>query len=169
MLNEQGPVPSAFQGRIGPWKGMWMIDDPHKGDQDVWIEVNHSQRKFEVHQEDLDDERYDRNRLTFEVLAWSRKPVTSTLYPDFLPIMEHRGISRNTFKDFVNKSMDEARQDVQKAVASREQLYKWLQDTFAVESGPLKGGAYELLPSEKALKMLAVSGRPGRCLTFTYT
>lgn len=134
-----------------------MLDDPHTGDQGVWIEVNHSQRKFEVHPEDLDDEKYDRNRLTFEVLAWSRKPATSTLYPDFLPIMEHRGVARTIFKDFVNKSMDEARQDVQKATASREQLFKWLQDTFSVDTPPAKAGSYELLPSEKALRMLAVS------------
>jgi len=52
--------------------------------------------------------------------------------------------------------MDEARHDVQKAVVSREQLYKWLQDTFASDTAPAKAGSYELLPSEKALRMLAV-------------
>ena len=157
MLNEQGPVPSAFQGRIGPWKGMWMLDDPHTGDKDIWIEVNHSQRKFEVHPEDLDNENYDQNRLTFEVVAWSRRPTTSTLYPDFLPIMEHRGVPRTIFKQFVIKSMDEARQEAQKAYGSRGQLYKWLQDEFATDSTPAKAGSYDLLPSEKALRMLAVS------------
>lgn len=157
MLNEQGPIPSAFQGRIGPWKGMWMLDDPSTGDEGVWIEVNNSQRKFEVHHEDLDDATYDRDRLTFEVVAWSRKPSTSTLYPDFLPIMEHRGVTRATFKDFVNQSMDEARQDVQKAVSSRQQLYRWLQDTFNLDAPVIKTGFSDTLPAEKAIKMLAVS------------
>ena len=85
------PTPSAFQGRTGGAKGMWMVDIEDENttlssERDFWIEISDSQQKFESHPIDLTDP--DPDRVTFEVHDRS-KPLRSAVlklpaitYPD---------------------------------------------------------------------------------------
>lgn len=81
-LKQSGPVPAAFQGRIGGAKGVWIrsdsADTASVADREIWIEISESQLKFEAHAEDLDDQTYDRDRVTFEVLKWTRSVSASS-------------------------------------------------------------------------------------------
>jgi len=122
---------------------MWMISGPPQSSEDFWIEVNDSQRKFEVHREDLNDTTFDTDRLTFEVISWSRKPACSSLYTEFLPILEHRGVSRVRLEAFVASCMDRARDDVEDAVYDRvsngsRTTFKWIKDNFQMDQGQLR-------------------------------
>jgi hypothetical protein len=134
-----------------------MISGPPQSSEDFWIEVNDSQRKFEVHREDLNDTTFDIDRLTFEVISWSRKPTCSNLYLEFLPIMEHRGVSRSRLDAFVASCMDKARDDVEDAVYDREMLFKWIKDNFGSTARTAEDAMARQLPTEKVLTMLAVS------------
>ena len=62
-LGIQGPSPTAFQARIGCWKGMWFTDqrnlDHDVEEENIWIEVTPSQAKFTRHSEDHSDELFD--------------------------------------------------------------------------------------------------------------
>lgn len=96
MLNGSGPRPSLFQARIGPWKGTWFVVPSTRLEDrdDVWIEVTPSQRKFRRHSEDYYPAVCDPERLTFEVLKWSKNPDTSCINRDFIPILADRGVPR---------------------------------------------------------------------------
>jgi len=140
---------------------MWMISGPPQSSEDFWIEVNDSQRKFEVHREDLNDTTFDTDRLTFEVISWSRKPACSSLYTEFLPILEHRGVSRVRLEAFVTSCMDRARDDVEDAVYDRvsngsRTTFKWIKDNFDSTTRTTED-ATKQLPTDKVLTMLAVS------------
>jgi len=137
---------------------MWMISGPPQSSEDHWIEVNDSQRKFEVHREDLDDDTFDPDRLTFEVISWSRKPSCSSFYLEFMPILEHRGVSRARLEAFVASCMDKARDDVEEAVYDRALLFKWIKDNFGSTPRTVEDTTAKQLPTEKVLTMLAVSG-----------
>ncbi|KAK5079891.1 hypothetical protein LTR16_008533, partial [Cryomyces antarcticus] len=99
-----GPVPSAFQGRIGGAKGVWMISAPSETTDlehtSIWIEITPSQTKFKPHDTDLDDATFDSNRLTFEMLKFSGPPKTSILHMSFLSILQDRGIPKDTLIKF---------------------------------------------------------------------
>ena len=134
-----------------------MISEPPQSTEEFWIEVNDSQRKFEVHREDLNDATFDPNRITFEVISWSRKPACSSLYTEFLPILEHRGVTRATLEAFVASCMDKARDDVEDAVYDRELLFKWIKDNFGSTTRTTEDSMAKQLPTDKVLTMLAVS------------
>jgi len=133
-----------------------MISGPPQSSEDFWIEVNDSQRKLEVHREDLNDTSFDADRLTFEVISWSRKPTCSSLYLEFLPILEHRGVSRARLEAFVATCMDRARDDVEDAVYDRELLFKYIKDNFGSTPRMTEDAMAKQLPTEKVLTMLAV-------------
>lgn len=59
---------------------------------DIWIEVTPSQRKFHRHPEDLEDDTFDPKRTTFEVVAWSLLPTPARLSPTLIPILLDRGV-----------------------------------------------------------------------------
>jgi len=134
LIGISGPVPSAFQARIGPWKGVWMISPPVKGyesdEADVWIEVSDSQRKFRPHLEDQDEFTCDTARLTFGVITWTRKPTTSALYRDFLPVLEDRHVPRESLTAFVVGSLQAEEWQLKDALMDSKQLYRYMQDRW---------------------------------------
>lgn len=158
MLGEQGRCPSVMQARLGSCKGLWVVSDPMADNADeVWVEATDSQKKFEVHREDLGDGTFVSNRLTFEVISWSRKPSKSCLYFEFLPILEHRGVPRVVLQSLIKKSLDDEREVIEQAMSSRDLLYKWVQENWSFEDEAERVTETEPRPSEKVLKMLAVS------------
>ena len=138
MLEEPGPVPSAFQARIGPWKGVWFVaSTPHHGlinEEDIWIRVNETQQKWEQHEEDKADFTFDESRLTFEVREWSRKPVSSSFYLEFLPILEDRGVSRESCRAIVQEWLEAEKQEAVVALSHSMRTLEWIQSKKAVLS-----------------------------------
>lgn len=127
QLNGTGNVPSAFQARIGPAKGVWVVSDAGD-DCDVWIELSESQRKFIRHHEDYDDERCDPLRLTFEVNSWAEKPSKSSLSLEYPPILEDRGVSRLALYNLVQEGFQAQYQAAHDAVTYSSSTRRWLQE-----------------------------------------
>ncbi|KAI9652573.1 MAG: hypothetical protein M1831_006676 [Alyxoria varia] len=130
-MGKFGPLPSAFQGRIGCAKGMWIVQrETPDTEGAIWIELSKSQRKFYRHEEDFDDSAcYDPVRLTLNISCWPEKPVPSTLYREFLPILEDRGVPRATLIDYVAETMQSYTSQWLEAVDSGVALRRWLQET----------------------------------------
>lgn len=167
FLGNDGIVPSAFQARIGPWKGVWMSEPPPQGrdldGDDVWIEVTESQRKFLPHVVDRSNNTFDHNRLTFEVLNWARRPSPSILYRDYLPILEDRKVTRDSMIAFVQKAMEAEESSLMLALEDDIVLYKYVQDRwfdFEVDFNSENPQARTL--SAKVKMMLEVSLLGGR-------
>jgi len=92
--------------------------------KEIWIEVSDSQRKFRPHDEDLKDDTFDPQRLTFEVNTWPRKPTPSVLYRDYLPILEDRGVSKTVLEIFFVNLLKQEKQKLELAISERSQSYK---------------------------------------------
>ncbi|KAI9878540.1 MAG: hypothetical protein M1830_000594 [Pleopsidium flavum] len=110
ILGIDAHVPSAFQGRIGGAKGLWMIDieeehflQKESGDRDFWIEVTDSQLKFEPHSIDLTSP--DPDRVTFEVHSWSKPLAPASLNFQLLPILEDRGVPRSILAKLLQEDL----------------------------------------------------------------
>ncbi|KAL9055752.1 MAG: hypothetical protein Q9162_003388 [Coniocarpon cinnabarinum] len=130
-LGGVGPTPSAFQARIGPWKGVWMVaSSPHHGkinEDDVWIRVNPTQTKFQRHTEDRHDNTFDPLRLSFDVVQYARKPSTSVFYHEYLPIFEDRGTAREVCQEVVSEWLETERGELEVALSHSLRLLEWLQ------------------------------------------
>lgn len=130
-----GPLPCAFQGRIGGAKGLWMVSaESFTKDPDhlaIWIKISDSQLKFEPHPEDLSDATFDEIRLTFEVSNFSQTPAHSDLHISFIPIMADRGVPRDTIADFMRERLDAARSDLLDKVKDPVKLYEYVHKNSA--------------------------------------
>jgi hypothetical protein len=98
QLRITGDIPSAFQGRIAGAKGLWMVDSENSrycafsrnGGDDIWIEISDSQLKIKPHPMDWEDP-VDEEKLTFEVVNWSKPLHPVDLNIQLLGILEHGG------------------------------------------------------------------------------
>lgn len=103
--------------------------------KETWIEVSDSQRKFQPHDEDLQEDTCDPLRLTFEVVTWSKKPSPSVLYRDYLPILEDRGVSKTTLEIFLVDLLQQEKKKLEAAISEQSQCYKWLQINSQTTAG----------------------------------
>lgn len=128
-----------FQARIGPWKGVWFLDEATSpsGNGKIWLEVVPSQQKFQ--HIDLHDDMFDIHRMTFEVVAWSNRPQTSSLYMDFLPILSDRGVPRSVLQDLVADCLSEEQNVLEKAEETEAQLLKWLNENCSISDALVDG------------------------------
>lgn len=129
------PPPSVFQARIGCWKGIWMVDVqnlPHERQDDIWIEVTPTQRKFYRHPEDLSDTTFDRRRTTFEVITWSMPPVSARLSPTLIPILVDRGVSEQALHGLYHASLAYERKNMMDAAQNAQLLYRWVYSKASV-------------------------------------
>ncbi|PKY06294.1 putative RNA-directed RNA polymerase [Aspergillus campestris IBT 28561] len=93
-LGITGSTPSSFQGRIAGAKGLWMVDKHAShvaaGPDDIWIQISDSQLKIGPHPREwhgpIDDE-----KLTFEVVKWSKPLHPVALNTQLLAVLEHGG------------------------------------------------------------------------------
>jgi hypothetical protein len=99
--------PSAVQARLGPAKGMWIVDltgrrpDRPKGDYDpdeLWVETYPSQRKWKC---DLTDP-YQRR---LEINGRSHELKSASLNLQFLPILEDRAKNKKLMRGTIGKRM----------------------------------------------------------------
>ncbi|ORY13850.1 RNA dependent RNA polymerase-domain-containing protein [Clohesyomyces aquaticus] len=125
----QGPMPSAFQGRIGGAKGLWMISaesytkDPfHLG---IWIHINKSQLKFEPHECDRLGGEFDPQRLMFELVRFSTTPVPSDLHISFIPILVDRGVSPQKIEALIKNRLDFERKELLEILHDSVRMYDW--------------------------------------------
>jgi hypothetical protein len=84
---ELGYIPSAFQGRLGSAKGMWIRDvDSPEVEDDIWIETYPSQRKWDCDFVDI-------HHRSFEVRSYSKELKPASLNQQFIPILEARAVA----------------------------------------------------------------------------
>ncbi|KAH7128366.1 RNA dependent RNA polymerase-domain-containing protein [Dendryphion nanum] len=123
------PMPSAFQGRIGGAKGLWVVNAEYSSNnhdhQDIWIKISESQLKFEPHREDLDDSQYNRHRLTFELVNYSSAPAPSDLHISFIPIMVDRGVPIKDIANIMTERLDIERQTLLEILPDPVKMYDW--------------------------------------------
>lgn len=98
-LGITGSTPSSFQGRIAGAKGLWMVDKHAShvaaGPDDIWIQISDSQLKIGPHPRDWPPDSVDDEKLTFEVVRWSKPLHPVALNIQLLAILEHGGPVRN--------------------------------------------------------------------------
>ncbi|KAF2995257.1 hypothetical protein E8E13_003603 [Curvularia kusanoi] len=125
-----GPLPSAFQGRIGGAKGLWMISaesytkDPVH--QEIWIRISDSQLKFEPHPEDRKDTSFDPLRLTFEVSNYPSTAAPSDLHISFIPIMADRGVHRAIIASYMQERLEAERTELLEKMTNAMKLYEYV-------------------------------------------
>ena len=145
-LKKSGPVPSVFQARIGGCKGLWIAsaststNDPEHNE--IWIEVAPSQRKFEPHTEDEYDSTFDPNRLTFEVVDYSRPLSRDKLHVDFLPILENRGVRFANLADITQMALNQEKLQLFEALDNPVNFRKWINEHYQLADVTKKRGDY---------------------------
>jgi hypothetical protein len=125
------PLPSAFQGRIGGAKGMWMLSaEPHTRDPvhlDIWIEVTDSQQKFEpVHNDEADDRPYNPHRLTFNYVKHSFVNGSTDLHISFIPILVDRGVQKDVIANLMISRLDRERKQLMEMLHDPVRLHNWI-------------------------------------------
>ncbi|KAF2123488.1 hypothetical protein P153DRAFT_391578 [Dothidotthia symphoricarpi CBS 119687] len=158
-------MPSAFQGRIGGAKGLWMIsaesytkDPEHTA---VWIQISKSQLKFDPHPEDMnDDGAFDPHRLTFEVSNYSSPPTPSELHISFIQIMVDRGVPGNVIAEFMTEHLDAERKQLLEILQCPTKTYEWVHKNSAKTrgSGDTLWEAALPVSLEEKLKLMLESG-----------
>lgn len=104
---------------------MWSVD-PAKS-ADVWIKTSASQRKWHRSEADYCDDTFDPLRLTFEVLTWTKKLTSSRLYFDHLPILLHRGVPAQVFKEATLKKLASEEKEVTRVCNDSQDCARWIQ------------------------------------------
>ncbi|KAL6722297.1 hypothetical protein ACLMJK_001404 [Lecanora helva] len=143
-------VPSVLQGRIGPAKGVWMVDvlderPSHVARRDgtcPWIEITDSQLKYAPHP--IDALMPDRDRLTFEVNKTSKKLSPSPLSFQLIPILEDRGVPPMVFERLLRDDLNDKLGDLELALDDSLALRKWNQDTSPVTHERAQYGGIEM-------------------------
>ncbi|KAI2931794.1 hypothetical protein CBS147320_2475 [Aspergillus niger] len=113
-LGLTGYTPSAFQGRIAGAKGLWMVDKHQShvsaDDNDVWIQISDSQLKIKPHPCQW-DESVDDEKLTFEVVKWSKPLHPVNLNIQLLSILDHGGHIKEHLADLTRLGIQSVYQE----------------------------------------------------------
>lgn len=114
-LGISGATPSCFQGRIAGAKGLWMVDRHRShlsilGDNDIWIQISDSQLKIKPHPQNLEDP-VDDEKLTFEVVKWSKQLHPVKLNVQLLRILEHGGGIKEYIAELTRKGINDLYRD----------------------------------------------------------
>ncbi|KAE8374230.1 RNA dependent RNA polymerase-domain-containing protein [Aspergillus bertholletiae] len=119
-LGITGTTPSAFQGRIAGAKGLWMVDKHDSDistDSQIWIQISDSQLKIKPHPKYL-KEPVDEEKLTFEVVKWSKSLHTVDLNTQLLAILECGGHIREYVADLTRAGIRAVYEDFEQVVQS---------------------------------------------------
>jgi hypothetical protein len=171
-LKQPGSIPSAFQGRFGGAKGMWMVSAAINTDnlfhQDVWINITESQLKFNPHLVDKDprDKGYDPHRLTFEVNGYCTYPTPSNLHMAFIPILVDRGVSVEAMASLMDDRLSFEREELIETLADPTRIRSWVnkqtmrkEETFRDTESPARGWLAGLpQPTGEKIILLLESG-----------
>ncbi|KAI9930061.1 hypothetical protein ASPWEDRAFT_102291 [Aspergillus wentii DTO 134E9] len=124
-LGISGNTPSCFQGRIAGAKGLWMVDKHQThisadGD-DRWIQISDSQLKIKPHPCDW-REPVDEEKLTFEVVMWSKPPHPVDLNIQLLAILEHGGRIKEYVAELTRAGIQALYQDFAEVLQSNSNV-----------------------------------------------
>ncbi|RVX71301.1 hypothetical protein B0A52_04875 [Exophiala mesophila] len=157
--------PSAFQGRIGGAKGLWLVDYTNKyNDKDnlvsergFWIEVSDSQLKIKPHPQVRPES--DECQRTFELLKYSCNAPDGHLNTQLINILEDRGSGtmREVLARRLIEDMGKVTSKLSQAMSSPKGLQLWLKEHVA---GRPTGRPIGCFPADKAKQcsMLLESG-----------
>lgn len=119
-------MPSGFQGRIGPYKGFWVVDSFDDGE--IWIEGYPSQRKWSCDFEDAD-------HRTFEVRETSRRLMPGALNEQFIPVLEDRASDPLKMKEAIAILLTQTvfgdLEEQTRAASDPQALYAWAHQSGA--------------------------------------
>ncbi|KAK1996589.1 RNA-directed RNA polymerase [Colletotrichum falcatum] len=131
-----GDIPSAIQGRIGPAKGMWLIDIADD-EGHLWIELWPSQQKWNC-------DFHDSEHRTLEVRAHAMEPRSASLNVQFLPVLEDRAINKEAMRQTIGQSLvDELNrqlEDQRNAMKYPLQFRQWISQTSSTRKQRLVHG-----------------------------
>ncbi|KAK3331647.1 RNA dependent RNA polymerase-domain-containing protein [Cercophora scortea] len=134
-------IPSAVQGRMGPAKGMWLMDVFDTGDAD-WIVTYPSQRKWKCNYADA-------HQRTLEVRSVASELKSAGLNLQFLPVLEDRAVDKGEIRKAIAARLtnDLQRQfDTQKAALKRPlQFRQWVTENFSSRADRVKHGQIPFL------------------------
>lgn len=124
-LGISGNTPSAFQGRIAGAKGLWMVDR-HRSqiggvDGDVWIQISDSQLKINPHPREWKDP-VDDDKLTFEVVKWSKPPHPVDLNIQLLAILDHGGHVKDYIADLARLGIQAVARDFEEVLRANSPI-----------------------------------------------
>ncbi|KAM7200870.1 RNA dependent RNA polymerase domain containing protein [Naviculisporaceae sp. PSN 640] len=152
-------IPSAVQGRMGPAKGMWLMDVSDTGDGD-WIETYPSQRKW------VCDAR-DPHQRTLEVRSVASELKSAGLNLQFLPVLEDRAKDPDMMRRAIAARLTN---DLQKQFESQKAAFKrplqfrqWMTENFSGRGSRVKHGHVPFLgglpeSKEEVMNFLLNSG-----------
>lgn len=127
-----GVAPSAFQGRIGGAKGLWLVDytDKHDkvSDRGYWIEISDSQLKIKPHPRDRPDS--DDFQRTFELLKYSSNATEGHLNNQLINILDDRGVPRDVLDQFLIADMVNFPSTLAESMRAPEALRLWMKEHF---------------------------------------
>lgn len=125
-----GVAPSAFQGRIGGAKGLWLVDytDKHDkvSDRDFWIEISDSQLKIKPHPRNRPES--DESQRTFELLKYSPNATEGHLNTQLINILEDRGVPRDVLKQFLIADLVSLTSTLDESMRFPETLRLWVKE-----------------------------------------
>ncbi|KAH0539032.1 hypothetical protein FGG08_004426 [Glutinoglossum americanum] len=142
-------MPSAFQGRIGGAKGLWIVasDEAQPNgtpeDRGFWIEVGESQRKFTPHVDDTLDP--DEDQVTFEVCDWSRPLRSHNLGRQLLPILVNGGVPPQVLVGLLKEGIASDVANQIAAMKSSIAFRKWNQDKYPTMKERTRSGTVKML------------------------
>lgn len=124
-LGISGNTPSCFQGRIAGAKGLWMVDRHRSNlfadDDDVWIQISDSQLKIKPHPGSW-REPVDKEKLTFEVVKWSKPLHPVELNVQLLGILENGSSVKEYIAELTREGIDALYQDFAEVLTSNSNI-----------------------------------------------
>lgn len=166
-------TPSAFQGRLGGAKGLWLVDHSDNSNED-WIETYPLQQKWNrrVHRNGAPD---DPSHRTFEVNGISGPLKSADLNTQFLPLLVNGARDKKAMRESISTILqDGLRQkmdDILAAIDEPESFKKWIRESNANAKEKLKFGGIPCLAGlpvvrEDRLNLLLDAGFYPRELQF---
>lgn len=156
--------PSTFQGRINGHKGLWHVSGPYETsnpkDLDVWIQLRPSQRKVGVRAEDC-DERCEADRWSFDLVSWTKPATHAHIHKDFIPVLEDRGVPRETILAVIDDTVNIPIDEIQEAIQDTVKFTIWSHENFGRDYDDQPNKTRAGLPSDNFSKYQLLVNKAG--------
>ncbi|ESZ94181.1 RNA polymerase RNA dependente [Sclerotinia borealis F-4128] len=166
-------IPSAFQGRFGEAKGLWIVDR-HEDIENDWIELYGEQCKWKRGEEGSDEFDHWSHR-TFEVVGHSTPLKSADLNTQFLPLLMHQAADPTRMRKAIVTALEEGLQqsfeELKAALTGPRELRSWVRPTNSSIQERIKTGTIQWrggLPAkhEDRLNILLDAGFDPRKLSY---
>ncbi|TGO20718.1 hypothetical protein BPAE_0272g00100 [Botrytis paeoniae] len=166
-------IPSAFQGRFGEAKGLWIVDRTQDIESD-WIELYGEQCKWKRGKKGSQDFDHPSHR-TFEVVGHSAPLKAADLNTQLLPILMHQATNskrmENAIVGALKEGLKQSLEELRSALNSPQELRCWNRLTNSALQDRFKNGTLQWLgglpaKNEDKLSVLLDAGFDPRRLQF---